>query len=158
MAARKARRGLWTAAAYQVQHADSPAELVHYRATFQLVEGQVVRAAQARGGAVYLNFAGDWRKALSVALQRKDASLLGVFARDVKGLEGKTVRVRGWVEQRERGPLIDLSVAGDLAVIEGRHDSVHSPAPRRRSRLREGREPPLQEPEAKPPGLVETGR
>jgi endonuclease YncB( thermonuclease family) len=126
-AAREARRGLWAEAAYQVRDADRAGELRRYLATFQVAEGRISRVGQARG-TIYLNFAGERGRALTVSLRRGDAALLGAHARAPQTLEGARVRVRGWIEER-RGPAIDLSAGGALEVLE-----------------------------ARPPGLVETGR
>ncbi len=113
--ARESRRGLWAEAAYQVRSAREIKELLGYRTTFQLVEGQVVRVALVRG-AIYLNFERRWRHAFSVLLRREDRILLGDFAGNPNGLVGQRVRARGWIDQRD-GPRIDLSAAGQLEVL-----------------------------------------
>ena len=100
-AAREAGRGLWAEAAYQVRQADRPAELLRYRTTFQIVEGRIARVAFVRG-VIHLNFDRNWRRAFSVSLRNADRGLLGVSAGDPKGLEGRHVRVRGWIERRGR--------------------------------------------------------
>ena len=116
--ARTGRLGLWTEAAYQVRSGRTPAELLRYRTTFQLVEGGIDRVAVVRG-VIYLNFDRNWRQAFSVSLRQVDRAVLGeAYARNPKGLEGKTVRVRGWVEQRGSAPAIDLSSAGNIEVLE----------------------------------------
>jgi endonuclease YncB( thermonuclease family) len=114
-AARVAGLGLWAEAAYQVRSASEPDQLIGYRTTFQLVEGQVVRAASVRGS-IYLNFDRNWRDAFFVSLRRDDRKLLGTFATDPKMLEGRRVRVRGWIDVRN-GPRIDLSAGGAIEVI-----------------------------------------
>jgi micrococcal nuclease len=149
--AREARRGLWADAAYQARPADSPRELSRYRSTFQVVEGPIARVAQVRG-TIYVNFGNNRRQAFAVSLRRGDRGLLGPFADDPKALEGKLARVRGWIEQRH-GPTIDLSAAGLIEVLD-----APAPAAGAGRRPRASRDPPRQEHEAKPPGLVETGR
>ena len=119
--AREARRGLWADAAYQVRPADKPAELLRYRATFQLVEGKIVRVGQTRG-TIYLNFDRNWRRGFSVSLRRDDSQLLGEHASNPKALEGRSVRVRGWIGERGGAPVIDLS-AGGLVEIAGGDDT-----------------------------------
>lgn len=116
--ARVARRGLWADAAYRIRSAELPDELVDYRNTFQIVEGRIVRVAQTRG-TVYLNF-GPSRLAFAVSLRRGDRALLGADSGDVRALEGAHVRVRGWIEVRGHGPMIDLSTAGLLEPVAGR--------------------------------------
>ena len=66
------------------------------------------------------------------------------------------MRVRGWIEQPAQRPVIDLSAAGLIEVLD-----AATAVPRVRGRRRAARpahEPAAQEPETKPPGLVETGR
>ncbi len=65
-------------------------------------------SAQTRG-TIYLNFDRNWRRGFSVSLRRDDSGLLGTYAGNPKGLEGRNVRVRGWIEQRGGAPVIDLS-------------------------------------------------
>jgi endonuclease YncB( thermonuclease family) len=154
--AREARRGLWADAAYQVKSGERPSELARYRGTFQLVEGRIERVAQGRGGTVYLNFEKDWRRAFAISCRRGDREALGPDAAgDAKALEGRLVRVRGWVEQQRHGPTIDLSTAGLVELLDA---PVSSPAggSRRRATIPDGQ--PSREPESKPPGLVEAGR
>ena len=115
--AREARRGLWASAAYQVRSADNPAELMRYRATFQVVAGTVVRVAQVRE-TIYLNFDRNWRRGFSVSLRRDESGLLGAHAGNPKGLEGRSVRVRGWIEQRGGSPVIEASAGGPIEVLE----------------------------------------
>ena len=148
--AREARRGLWGDAAYRARPADSPRELLRYRSTFQVVEGRIARVAQGRGS-IYLNF-GDNRRAFAASLRRGDRGLLGPFADDPKALEGRLARVRGWIEQRQ-GPTIDLSTAGLIEVLD-----APAPAAGVGRRTRASRDLQRQEPDAKPPSLVETGR
>lgn len=111
--ARETRRGLWGEAAYQVRQADSPGELSGYRTTFQVVEGRVARVALVRG-VIHLNFDRNWRQAFSASLRNADRSLLGA-AGDPKALEGRQVRVRGWIEGSAR-PAIDLSSGGLIEI------------------------------------------
>jgi len=115
--AREARRGLWAEAAYQVRSADKPADLMRFRTTFQIVEGTIARVAQVRE-AIYLNFDRNWRRGFSVSLRRDGSATLGAFANNPKGLEGRRVRVRGWIDERGGAPVIDVSGGGPIEVLE----------------------------------------
>jgi micrococcal nuclease len=148
--AREALRGLWADAVYQIRAADQPAQLGRYRDTFQLVVGRIVGVSQARG-TIYLNFDADWRRGFSTSVRRSDAGLLGAAARNPKGLTGKPVRVRGWLQQRE-GPTIDLSLAGLIEVIDEWETSAG------RAPFHRGPDGVLPDARAKPPDLIETGR
>jgi endonuclease YncB( thermonuclease family) len=121
--AREARRGLWAEAAYQVRSADNPAELMRFRTTFQVVEGTIVRVGLTRGS-IYLNFDRNWRRGFSASLRRDGSAMLGAAYDDnPKGLEGRSVRLRGWIDERSGAPAIDLSAGGLIEVLE-------TPAPR----------------------------
>jgi micrococcal nuclease len=166
--AREARRGLWAEAAYEVRRAVRPAELARYVSTFQVIEGRVVRVAQVRG-VTYLNFDRDWRTGFSASLRRSDLGLLGDFAERPTALEGRLVRVRGWIEEKP-APSIDLSSGGLFEVVgddvDTANDGSGDDPSRRRVRGRAGRAGPIEQgpdlqalgPKTKPPGLVETGR
>ena len=143
--------------------ADRPLGLTRIRSTFQLVEGRIAGVAQVRG-MIYLNFDADWRRAFSAALRRSDRGLLGGGAGNPKELAGRLVRVRGWIEQRTgtaTGPTIELSTAGQIEVLDD-PDPAAAAARSLPGRLRPGTprapSPAPPEREAKPPGLIETGR
>lgn len=98
------QRGLWAA--------DSPHRLMLAIDTLDssgqmmVVEGTVRGAAMVRN-VTYLNFGADWRSDFTVALSpdvRRDFSRRGV---DVLGLQGRPVRVRGWVRSYN-GPYMEL--------------------------------------------------
>ena len=91
--------------------------MLGYRTTFQIVEGRIARVAFVRG-VIHLNFDRNWRQAFSASLRNADRGLLGVFAGDPKALEGRTVRVRGWIDQHRAAPVIDLSAAGSIEVLD----------------------------------------
>lgn len=154
--ARQGRRGLWAEAAYEVRPTDAWLALTRVRGTFQVVEGRVERVGLVRG-TIYLDFAGG-HSALSASLRRVDRALLGGDAADnPKALEGKTVRIRGWIERRRGalgGPTIDLSAGGLVEVLAGPPDARRSnvgawrrPGPRDRA---DDRDPDMRSPGGEP--------
>jgi hypothetical protein len=68
------------------------------------------------GGRIYLNFAKDWRSDFTISVARKDMSAFTTAGIDLKGLAGKRLRVRGWVEWRN-GPLIEASHPEQIEVL-----------------------------------------
>jgi endonuclease YncB( thermonuclease family) len=110
--AREARKGLWDHAAYQIRPAERTRELLRRRSSFQLVEGRVVRAASVRGQ-VYLNFGENWREDFTASVRRRfqPAGL------DFRALEGRRVRVRGWIERRA-GPAIEVRHPSQIEIVE----------------------------------------
>jgi endonuclease YncB( thermonuclease family) len=138
--AREARRGLWAEAAYKVRSADNSAELMRYRTAFQIVEGTVVRVGLT-SGSIYLNFDRNWRRGFSVSLRRDDSALLGAYADNPRGLEGRSVRVRGWIEQRRGAPVMDMSVGGLIELLETPTRSEAIEDWRRQGRAQQGVSP-----------------
>lgn len=88
--ARAASRGIWALPYYRIR---KPDELGAEIDTFQLVEGQVTSAAVARGRA-FLNFGDNYRTDFTITISPED---LRAFPYDPRNLEGKTIRVRGWL-------------------------------------------------------------
>lgn len=114
--ARAARRASWAHAAYQIREASAPRELIRFRDTFQLVEGVARRVSDVRGH-LYVNFGEDWRTDvtahLAPAVRRSLEGSTGVA-----DLDGRRLRVRGWIEWRN-GPYIDIHDAALLERVEG---------------------------------------
>lgn len=107
-----AGRGLWASAAYQVRSAAAIGELMRYRHTLQLVEGEVVDVAEVRGR-IYLNFGDSWRTDFTAGIERPRAT---GWPADLKALKGERVRVRGFIERRN-GPYVDLQHPAQLEVL-----------------------------------------
>ncbi len=159
--ARAASAGMWASAAYQPRHARETATLVRLAGTFQLVEGRVARVGEGRQH-FYLSFGGDRRREFEVTFRRADRELLGTFGGDAGALAGRDVRVRGWIELRNGGPVLDLSSGGLIEVLGGGDGSQaaaadpalsepRTPAPRRRaSRSRAAAPVPPLEPAVPP--------
>ncbi|MBF0393872.1 MAG: thermonuclease family protein, partial [Alphaproteobacteria bacterium] len=111
--ARAEARGLWAEPAYR----PSRAEGMRARdAAYHLVEGRVVKVAETRGK-TYLNFGADWRTDFTVTLDAAARRLFLAAGRDPAGLEGRLVRVRGWLESWN-GPLIEASHPEQIEVVE----------------------------------------
>ncbi len=102
--ARRARRGLWHHPFYAVRKAE---DAQAYFDSYQLVEGVVVAAARVRDR-VYLNFGEDWRTDFTVSIAKASLPLFEEAGLDLLGLQGRPVRVRGWIVRRN-GPLIEAT-------------------------------------------------
>jgi micrococcal nuclease len=123
--ARETRKGLWDHAAYQIRSADRTRELLRWRSSFQIVEGRVVRVASVRGR-FFLNFGTDWREDFTASVRRR----LQSSDLDFKTLEGRRVRVRGWIERRA-GPAIDIHHPSQIELVEDPESAAStSPHPR----------------------------
>jgi hypothetical protein len=111
--ARAARRGLWALGAYAVR---ADAEAGRFTDSFQLVEGRVLKAAAARE-VYYLNFGRDFRRDFTVGLDRAALRLFRRAGVDPAALEGKRIRVRGWLVWRG-GPYIGATHPEQVEIVE----------------------------------------
>jgi hypothetical protein len=107
--ARAAGIGLW---ADPTSRPRKPSALDDDPGTMVLIEGRVVRHSDNDRYA-YLNFGQDWRTDFTVRL---DQRLLKQGGIDAAFFDGKTLRVRGVVQQ-SRGPLIDITHLKHIEVM-----------------------------------------
>jgi endonuclease YncB( thermonuclease family) len=113
--ARDRRLGVWGSWAYRIQSADDLKRLDRLMHTYQLVEGKVVAVGQG-AGRIYLNFAEDWRRDFTVSVARKDVGAFAAAGIDLKGLAGKTIRARGWLQWRN-GPMIEATHPEQIELL-----------------------------------------
>lgn len=116
-AARGARRGIWTDPFYAVRAADDVRALEALESTFQLVEGRVHDVAIVRGRA-YLNFDDNFRQDFTVSISPGDLRSFPERGASLRSLEGKTIRVRGWIA-RLNGPMIEVSHPEQIERLGG---------------------------------------
>lgn len=114
--ARANRVGLWSRGRFAAVPAADIDALSKRRLTFQLVEG-AVRAVAARPQWTFLNFGDDWRRDFTVAIAAKDRRRFQNSDIDLENLEGKTVRVRGWLESWN-GPAIKVTHPEQIEMLE----------------------------------------
>lgn len=113
----QADRGLWANPAYRIRWADAPQRLMRLRNTFQLIEGSVRKVAVTRGR-VYVNFGDDWRNDFTAAASRQSPAFGKETLAQLQQLEGKRVRIRGWIERRN-GPYVELFHPLQIEVLDG---------------------------------------
>jgi endonuclease YncB( thermonuclease family) len=111
-AAREAGRGLWADPFFAVLGAadDLP------RDVYALVEGRITDTAVVRGR-VYLNFGADWRTDFTITIGPKDATIFAEAGMDPLALEGRRVRVRGWIGERN-GPMIEATHPEQIEILD----------------------------------------
>jgi len=98
-AARAAKLGLWADPYYEVLDAETPADVLAHRGRFALVEGRVVSVRES-GATIYVNFGRHWSEDFTVTVLKRNERNFAAAGLDLKSLEGRRIRVRGWVEQR----------------------------------------------------------
>jgi endonuclease YncB( thermonuclease family) len=115
--ARRAKLGLWGDPYYEVLNADTPADVLAQRGRFALVEGQVVSVRES-GPTIYVNFGRRWSESFAVTISKRNERNFTAAGLDLKGLTGRRVRVRGWVEARGAGGDIPWMEAARPEQIE----------------------------------------
>lgn len=113
--ARQAKNGVWSQPAYALRRPTDA--LKRDSDTFQVLKGKILSAA-VRDGRGYLDFGTDWRRDFTVTISPEDMKSFREAGVDPESYEGKTVRVRGWIESMRRP---EIAVAGpeDIEVLEG---------------------------------------
>jgi endonuclease YncB( thermonuclease family) len=116
--ARAARRGLWAHPYYRVREAGELAR-ADWRAaldSFVLVEGRVLKVGGTRAR-TYLNFGEDWNIDFTASVASGDRDLFERAGLDLKALEGRRVRVRGWLRPYN-GPAVELTHPEQIERLE----------------------------------------
>ena len=113
-AARAVKRGLWGDPS-ATKNAEMPGDILARMGQFAVVEGTVLSARQA-GAIFYLNFGRRWTRDFAVTISRRMMPSFNAAGLDLKSLEGKKIRVRGWVEKRG-GPRIEATRVGQIEII-----------------------------------------
>ena len=111
-AARHERLGIWDHRFYAIR---TPQSVRRDIGSFQVVEGRVAKVAAVRKN-TYLNFGANWREDFTVTLTGRARRLFLKAGLDPGTLEGKLVRVRGWVKSRN-GPMINASHPEQIEVL-----------------------------------------
>jgi endonuclease YncB( thermonuclease family) len=112
--ARRAKKGTW-ADASAIKNAESPDDILAGIGRFTVVEGRVVSVRQA-GATTYLNFGRNWTRGFAVTISRRSMSAFESAGIDIKSLENRRIRVRGWVEARP-WPRIEAVRVGQIELL-----------------------------------------
>ena len=113
-AARQAKRGTW-ADPSAIKNTESPGDILAGIGRFIVVEGRVLSVRQA-GATTYLNFGRNWTRDFAVTISRRMLPVFAAAGIDLKSLENRRIRVRGWVEARG-GPRIEALRVGQIELI-----------------------------------------
>lgn len=115
-AARAAGRGLWADPQFRLRPAEDPADILGDRGRFALIEGKVLSVRES-GGTVYLNFGRRWTRDFAVTVLKRNERRFTAAGMELKKLEGRRVRIRGWVEERG-GPRIEAHGPEQIEIAE----------------------------------------
>jgi len=114
--ARAGKLGLWTEPYYVITKAEEPGEVLTRRGRFALVEGKVLSVRES-GGTIYVNFGRRWSEDFTVTIAKRNERVFSAAGLEPKKLAGRTVRIRGWIEERG-GPWVEASRPEQIEVLE----------------------------------------
>ena len=114
--ARTAKLGLWGEPYYVIGKAEEPAEVLKQRGRFALVEGKVLSVRES-GSTIYVNFGRRWSEDFTVTIAKRNEKLFSAAGLTPKTLDGRRVRVRGWIEERG-GPWVEAARPEQIEVLE----------------------------------------
>jgi endonuclease YncB( thermonuclease family) len=115
-AARAANLGLWADPYYVIRPADDAAAVAAERGRFAIVEGKVLSVRES-GPTIYVNFGRRWTQDFTVTIAKRNESAFTSAGLEPKRLQGRRVRVRGYVEQRG-GPWVEATRPEQIELAE----------------------------------------
>jgi endonuclease YncB( thermonuclease family) len=115
--ARQSKRGFWADTA-AIKNTESPGDILPWIGQFVVAEGKIASVREA-GGTVYVNFGRRWTRDFAVTISRRMIRRFDAWGIALKALENRTVRVRGWVEQRG-GPRMEAFGPGQIELVGDR--------------------------------------
>ena len=115
-AARTANLGLWADPYYVIRPADDAAAVAAERGRFAIVEGKVISVRES-GPTIYVNFGRRWTQDFTVTIAKRNESAFTRAGLEPKRLQGRRVRVRGYVEQRG-GPWVEATRPEQIELAE----------------------------------------
>jgi hypothetical protein len=83
---------------------------------FALVEGKVLSVRES-GATIYVNFGRHWTRDFTVTIFRRMGRAFAAAGVEPKKLEGRRIRVRGWIEQRG-GPIISAETPEQIEFAD----------------------------------------
>jgi micrococcal nuclease len=121
--ARQRPSALWGQPQFQDRDATDTRTLLRYRDTFQTVVGRVETVTKVRGETVLI-FSAEGLAGFNVTIARTTPASKTSF-QSWNDLKHKTVRVRGWIDQR-RGPSITLNDTREIEQLDQELESQSS--------------------------------
>jgi endonuclease YncB( thermonuclease family) len=121
-AARAAKLGLWADSHYDVLDAETPTDVLARRGRFALVEGKVVSVRES-GATIYVNFGRRWSEDFTVTVLKRNERNFTAAGLDLKGLAGRRIRVRGFIEARGgtgQSPWIEADYPEQIETADAR--------------------------------------
>ncbi|MBB5752445.1 thermonuclease family protein [Prosthecomicrobium pneumaticum] len=114
-AARSAGSGLWHVPDYHIRAARD-SSLLQQEGLYELVEGRVLSIGRA-GRRIYLNFGRRWTSDFTAEIEAQAEDAFAAAGVPVETLEGRIVRVRGWIEEHG-GPLVRITHPEQIEILD----------------------------------------
>jgi hypothetical protein len=114
--ARAAKLGLWADPYYVIRRAEDAAAVAAERGRFAIVEGKVLSVRES-GGTIYMNFGRRWTQDFTVTIAKRNERSFANAGLEPRKLEGRRVRIRGWIEQRG-GPWVEATRPEQIELAE----------------------------------------
>jgi endonuclease YncB( thermonuclease family) len=114
--ARASRRGLWANPNFAPLRPENIQRIAAARGQFALVEGKVLSVRES-GATIYLNFGRRWTQDFTVTILKRHRREFASAGIDPKRLEGRPIRVRGWIEERS-GPVIEVAAPEQIELAD----------------------------------------
>jgi endonuclease YncB( thermonuclease family) len=105
--ARQNKAGLWGDPDYDTKGSEDTAAILAAKGRFAVIAGKP-KSVRESGGTVYVNFGGRWNTDFTVTILKRIIPTFIAAGIDPKKLEGRLIRVRGFVEERG-GPWIEAT-------------------------------------------------
>jgi endonuclease YncB( thermonuclease family) len=117
--ARENNMGLWALKAYRIANANRPPRHLH---GFQIVQGRILHAEKV-GNTIYWNFGKNWKTDFTIAIKKKYWPRFDHAPFPLNDWNGKSVRVRGWVFDKN-GPMMQPDSPIQIEWLQ-REDDAH---------------------------------
>jgi hypothetical protein len=113
--ARARGRGLWGEPYSVVRNAADPADILADQGRFAVVQGKVASVRES-AGIIYINFGQRWSDQFTATLLKRNEGSFTHAGVMPKSLAGRTVEVRGWIEERN-GPAVELTRPEQIDIV-----------------------------------------
>ena len=114
--ARAAGRGLWADPNFAPLQAENLTRLQAEKGHFALIEGKVLSVRES-GATIYVNFGRRWTRDFTVTILKRQQRTFAAAGLEPKRLEGRRIRVRGWIEQRG-GPIVAAEAPEQIELVD----------------------------------------
>jgi len=114
--ARAAGRGLWADPNFAPLQAENLTRLQAEKGHFALIEGKVLSVRES-GATIYVNFGRRWTRDFTVTILKRQQRTFAAAGLEPKRLEGRRIRVRGFLEQRG-GPIVAAEAPEQIELVD----------------------------------------